>query len=940
MTDEEKKALEAEKLLKTEKEILAVKKSQREVDSDIQELANQTGNLTQKEIRAQGSLADIIQDNAKQLNLSYNQKRNIQSITKKLNDLAQKTYTFDNKSLGTVTKSVKINKQILDAQQKLKILALQKLQIYDKESNSFVEQVGLRKTINQGITEQILLSGRVIQQLEKQAKLAEEIEGNKIANSFGAIGDTLNKIPLLSALAPSFKEAEKAAREAGAGVTIFGKGMAEASDYSKEGLAELGPDAKVVSDKKYTKDSSAVKKMAKKDPKKAKAMVGTNKELFGAAAQKSLTAGTAKLTGVTAASSSMAAGLSAMLPLLGKLAGAFAISSLFEADKNIKSFQKNLGVSKEEARKLNHEINVIAATSENLRVNIGSLLKALTALNEAYGTAYMFNQETLETSASILDAKLLDGDATARLAQSSRLNGMEMKASLQSQEDAVNSVNKEYNTRISLKKVLSDANKVTGQIRAQLGANPEAIAKAVTQAKALGMELNQVAAAGKQMLDFESSIEAELTAELMLGKEINLEKARLAALTGDYETLTEEINKNVGDFGDFTKMNILQQDALAKSVGMTSDQLSTQLMKKADLEVLAQEALERGDEQQYLDLQALSSQERFEKAVLKVKDAFVAVMGVVEPILMVLNPILNTIGYLVGSVTALIGLFTGANDQLSTMQLIISSIAVGYGSIVAIQKIKAGWDMIGLAFERKKAGLTKKTLLGKIGEMAMNAFNAMGGIPVVGPILGIAAAIAATALGYSYYKKAGDVSSPADGKTQISTKEGGLFELSKNDDVAAGPGILDKLKGAISGGPMGLLGGMMGMLNPFEGLTSIISNLSDAILEKFDILVGTIEKKIMTPIPVMGAQTIEPTSIPMTTSGLEEGESTNSVLESPSSILSLEQKLDTIAKLLAGKQNISLKVNNKLTYDAFSENTTTYLNGKSSQDQVNDSSFI
>ena len=139
---------------------------------------------------------------------------------------------------------------------------------------------------------------------------------------------------------------------------------------------------------------------------------------------------------------------------------------------------------------------------------------------------------------------------------------------------------------------------------------------------------------------------------------------------------------------------------------------------------------------------------------------------------------------------------------------------------------------------------------------------------------------------------------------------------------------------------MGLLGGMMGMLNPFEGLTSIISNLSDAILEKFDILVGTIEKKIMTPIPVMGAQTIEPTSIPMTTSGLEEGESTNSVLESPSSILSLEQKLDTIAKLLAGKQNISLKVNNKLTYDAFSENTTTYLNGKSSQDQVNDSSFI
>ena len=36
---------------------------------------------------------------------------------------------------------------------------------------------------------------------------------------------------------------------------------------------------------------------------------------------------------------------------------------------------------------------------------------------------------------------------------------------------------------------------------------------------------------------------------------------------------------------------------------------------------------------------------------------------------------------------------------------------------------------------------------------------------------------------------AGDVISPAKGKTQISTKEGALLELSDNDDVLAGPGI-------------------------------------------------------------------------------------------------------------------------------------------------------
>ena len=55
------------------------------------------------------------------------------------------------------------------------------------------------------------------------------------------------------------------------------------------------------------------------------------------------------------------------------------------------------------------------------------------------------------------------------------------------------------------------------------------------------MELEDVASAGKSLLNFEQSIEAELQAELLTGRQLNLERARLAALTGDYVTLTEEI---------------------------------------------------------------------------------------------------------------------------------------------------------------------------------------------------------------------------------------------------------------------------------------------------------------------------------------------------------------------------------------------------------------
>ena len=104
----------------------------------------------------------------------------------------------------------------------------------------------------------------------------------------------------------------------------------------------------------------------------------------------------------------------------------------------------------------------------------------------------------------------------------------------------------------------------------------------------------------------------------------------------------------------------------------------------------------------------------------------------------------STIGYVVDSISGIVGIFTGANEQLSIMQTIVGSIAIGFASILAIQKIKAGWDALSLIMEQRKAKAQKTSLLGLISEMAMKAFNALGGIPVIGPALGIAAAISAS----------------------------------------------------------------------------------------------------------------------------------------------------------------------------------------------------
>ena len=74
--------------------------------------------------------------------------------------------------------------------------------------------------------------------------------------------------------------------------------------------------------------------------------------------------------------------------------------------------------------------------------------------------------------------------------------------------------------------------------------------------------------------DFETSIEKQMEASLLLGRQINLDRARQLALTGDQEGMLQEILKQVGGEAEFNRLNVLQRRALAESVGQSVENLS------------------------------------------------------------------------------------------------------------------------------------------------------------------------------------------------------------------------------------------------------------------------------------------------------------------------------------------------------------------------------
>jgi len=94
------------------------------------------------------------------------------------------------------------------------------------------------------------------------------------------------------------------------------------------------------------------------------------------------------------------------------------------------------------------------------------------------------------------------------------------------------------------------------------------LVNAAANAKKLGLNLEKVVAAGDSLLDVQGSIQKEMKAEMLIGRQLNLDAARQAALAGDRDTLVREIAANAGTLAEFENMNVVQQRALAEAMGV------------------------------------------------------------------------------------------------------------------------------------------------------------------------------------------------------------------------------------------------------------------------------------------------------------------------------------------------------------------------------------
>lgn len=352
------------------------------------------------------------------------------------------------------------------------------------------------------------------------------------------------------------------------------------------------------------------------------------------------------------------------------------VDSLLNMDKTSEDIAKNLGVSYVEAQGINAEMNQIARDSDNIFVTSEGINDAFISLNKSLGTNGKLSEELLVTYTELTKQAGFTVEAVQTLSKLSLATNKDAKNLTKTYLGQAKLLNIQNNSALNERELLEDISTVSKSILVTFADQPKELAKSAFEAKKIGLNLKVVEGIAESLLDIESSINNEFEAEVLTGRALNLERARYYALTNDIAGLSKEINAQGITATKFAQMNRIQQDAIAKSLGMSKDEMAEMLIEQEAIANVGarnlddlreqynavrgtaqeQEFLNKLNNEQYASqLKSNSAQSRFQQTLSKLQDIFVQIAEPLMPIVEIFGQVFEIIGpiaKLVGKVLA------------------------------------------------------------------------------------------------------------------------------------------------------------------------------------------------------------------------------------------------------------------------------------------------
>jgi hypothetical protein len=354
------------------------------------------------------------------------------------------------------------------------------------------------------------------------------------------------------------------------------------------------------------------------------------------------------------------------------------IDALMLTDTGAAEMAKSMNVTYTEALGIRKELTGIANASYDTAVNTRGLQESLLAVNAAVGARVSLNDKDLVTMTKMREQAGISNEESIGLLKLSQLNGK----SLDQNNVAILGAAKAYAGRnklaINEKQILKDVSKISASLKLTLGGSAEKMAEAAIKARQFGLNLEQAEKISSSLLNFESSIENELSAELLTGKDLNFERARGLALNAQ---------------------------------GMSEAAIAQKLGSEENARMYEQQGI----------------QERFNQTVEKLKEIFMNVANALMPVFNVLGQIFDIVGPIVGFMGQGVGFLIEWGKYLLPVVGLLTTIQFLFGGINKAGMLANVASKIGLITEGQKLALSKA---------ATNEENVKSGLAAKNLILG------------------------------------------------------------------------------------------------------------------------------------------------------------------------------------------------------------
>lgn len=420
-----------------------------------------------------------------------------------------------------------------------------------------------------------------------------------------------------------------------------------------------------------------------------------------------------------------------------------------EIEKTVTEMNKSTGLLNEQWERY----RIIAANANmdlaEYGVTIEVATQAVTSLYNTFGNTDRVTKKLIETT-SLMTVNLgLTADEASEY-----MNTMTSVGNLTNQQ-ATNlagaTVQLAKLGKTTAKRVMQDIAKSSEYISKYMRGSVVEATKAAVQMQRMGLSLEKAGKMADTLLNWDENISAEMEASVMLGRQLNFERARALAWEGKIGEAADAAIGQIGTLSEWNEMNILQKQAIAKATGLEASEITKTLKQReliADMDEVQKKQYEDAAAQ-LSNMNDMSKERLLREQSIQIETQTIAqawdslvskltpiLTGIVFPVLGFIADVLGGIASALGSITEAIPGFRWLTTALlaaamaavlfwNGITLGISSIGIAVGAAAAIGGISGYVNQIkaedAAGPEMAMGGVATQKMTATIGEAGAEA---------------------------------------------------------------------------------------------------------------------------------------------------------------------------------------------------------------------------